>query len=107
MQKPLSILVATLLFLYGCDSNQNGSKATSDLTIRPSFEQQLETFKQLGFILNHGIDTSDINRWPDGHKEFEKNPYKLLYQTLGQTTEKEPFDPMTDKAWNVDLEMIE
>lgn len=29
----------------------------------PSFEEQFEIFKELGFELNNGADKSDIERW--------------------------------------------
>ena len=71
-----------------------------------SFEKQLEIFKKLGFDLNPGVDTSDINRW-GGHKTFEEQPFTLLYTTLGQTIEREPWTPLTNKCWNFDTEAIE
>ncbi len=74
---------------------------------KPTFEQQFETFKQLGFALNEGVSISDINRWQGGHKEFEDLPYHLMYQTLGSTIEREPWTPLTNKCWDFDTEAIE
>jgi hypothetical protein len=71
------------------------------------FEVQLETFKRLGFNLNKDIEISDIVRWGEGKKEFENEPYSLLYVTLGQTIEREPWVPLTDRCWNFDTEAIE
>ncbi len=76
-------------------------------TPQPSFEEQFETFKNLGFILNKGVDISDINHWKGGLKEFETLPYHLIYQTLGSTLERKPFTPLTNKCWNFDTEAIE
>jgi hypothetical protein len=71
-----------------------------------SFSEQLRTFQKLGFNLNFGISSSDIDRW-SGEKEFENPPYIMLYITLGQTTEREPWTPLTDRVWNFDTEAIE
>jgi hypothetical protein len=99
-------ILAGLLSLFGCD-NADKLQAQAALKSKVGFEQQLETFKQLGFVLNPGVDTSDINRWQGGYKEFEKQPYHLMYQTLGQTIEREPWTPLTNKVWDLDLEAIE
>jgi hypothetical protein len=96
-------LISGLLGLLGCNSETNRQTKKS----KPTFEEQLETFKQLGFNLNTGTDTSDINRWQGGHKEFEDQPYHLMYQTLGLTIEREPWTPLTNKCWDFDLEAIE
>jgi hypothetical protein len=106
MPKIFMGLLAGILGLFGYNSNQN-NKTQSLSKSKPTFEQQFETLKQLGFILNSGTDTSDINRWPGGHKEFEEPPFHLMYQTLGQTIEREPFTPLTNKIWDFDLEAIE
>jgi hypothetical protein len=92
-------LFSGLLGLLGC----NGQTRKSNT----SFDEQLKTFTELGFKLNEGIDTSDINRWGNGHKEFEDQPYHLMYMTLGQTIEREPWTPITNKCWDFDLEAIE
>lgn len=92
-------LISGLLGLFGCSGKTKISN--------PTFDQQLETFKQLGFTLNPNIDTSDINCWQGGLKEFEDNPYTTMYQTLGLTIEREPWTPLTNKCWNFDLEAIE
>jgi hypothetical protein len=88
-----------LFGLSGCNGQSEKSK--------PTFDEQLKTFSELGFELNKGIDTSDINRWENGHKEFEDQPYHLMYMTLGQTIEREPWTPITNKCWDFDLEAIE
>jgi hypothetical protein len=106
MPKIFIKLIAGLLGLFSCTNNQT-RKTQSLNDNKPTFEQQLETFKQLGFVLNPGIDTADINRWPGGQYEFEEPPFHLMYQTLGQTIEREPFTPLTNKVWDFDLEAIE
>lgn len=102
-------LLTGLLNLFGC-----GDKKQTDQTSQPTekqqpvlFDKQLEIFKQLNFDLSPGTDTSDINRWPNGHKEFEDNPFSVLYMTLGQEIEREPFTPLTNKCWDFDTEAIE
>lgn len=84
---------------------QTNAKETKSAKII-SLKTQLETFKKLGFTLNSGITISDIDRW-GGHKEFENEPYSLLYTTLGQTIEREPWTPLTNRCWNFDAEAID
>jgi len=72
----------------------------------PTFEEQWETFKELGFTLNEGVKEEDLNRWPEGHEAFEKDPYRLMYVTLGQTLEREPRTPITNKCCNFNAEAI-
>jgi len=106
MKKILIGLIAGLFSLFGRTEAQNNKMPLLNKR-KPTFEQQLETFKQLSFVLNPGIHTSDINRWPGGHKEFEDLPYNLMYQTLGQPIEREPWTPLTNKVWDFDLDAIE
>ena len=73
---------------------------------KPNFQQPLEKFKQLGFNLNEGVEISDIERWPEGETAFEKEPFSLMYITLGETLEREPRTPLTNNCWNFDLEAI-
>lgn len=106
MKKIFIGFLAGFLSLFGCSNNQRSQSYSSNKR-KPTFEQQFEVFKELGFVLNSGVDTSDINRWPGGYLEFENLPYHLMYQTLGQTIEREPWTPITNKVWNFDLEAIE
>ncbi|WP_227478163.1 hypothetical protein [Winogradskyella immobilis] len=71
----------------------------------PTFEQQLEIFRELGFDLNNGTNKSDIERWEK--QEFLDEPFTLMYMTLGQTIEREPWTPLTNKCWDFDTEAIE
>lgn len=96
-------IISGLLGLIGF-SSKTGAQAKN---ARPTFEQQLETFKQLGFTLNQGVSVSDISRWEKGYTAFEEQPYHLMYQTLGQTIEREPWTPLTNQCWDFDLEAIE
>jgi len=91
-------IAGALLGIFSC-FGQSKSK--------PSFQEQFEIFTELGFTLNQGVDTSDINRWEGGYKEFEELPFSLMYQTLGLTIEEEPWTPITNKCWDFDLEAIE
>ncbi len=100
------LLLLSILFSPACQH----PAAPKDKPVEkhpPSFQQQLDVFKQLGFVLNPGVDTSDINRWDSGYREFEKHPYKAMYITLGQTLEREPFTPLTNKIWEFDPEAVE
>ncbi len=72
---------------------------------KPSFREQLEIFKELGFELNDGTDKSDIERWDK--QDFLDEPFSLMYMTLGQTIEREPWTPLTNKCWDFDTEAIE
>lgn len=72
---------------------------------KPSFEQQVQVFKKLGFEFNPGADTSDLNRW-GGHKRYEDQPYAVMYMELGSYTGKEPKTPLTNKCWHLDREQI-
>lgn len=70
-----------------------------------SFEKQLQIFKELGFELNTGANKSDIERWEK--QDFLDDPFSLMYMTLGQTIEREPWTPLTNKCWDFDTEAIE
>jgi len=73
----------------------------------PTVEEQLETFKRLGFKLNKGVDIrSLIERWGE-RTGFPKNPYFFLYIVLGSTTSEDPFIPVTNQVWHFDTECIE
>ncbi len=69
------------------------------------FQEQLDTFQKLGFELNPGVTIADIDRW-GGPEEFENDPYYLMYITLGQTIEREPWTPLTNRCWDFDTEAI-
>lgn len=71
----------------------------------PSFEEQLRIFKELGFELNFGTAKSDIERWDK--QDFLDEPFSLLYITFGQTIERDPWIPLTNKCWDFDTEAIE
>src|SRR5262245_53032647 len=81
-------LICGILSLFGC-THASSSQKNKKTILQPltqetiSFERQLDIFNKLGFDLNPGVDTSDINRW-GGHKIFEEQPFTLLYTTLGQ-----------------------
>ncbi len=105
----MGILIGLLSF-FGFDakpsSGQTNSEENKNVKI-VSFDAQFETFKKLGFALNHGTTLSDVDRWNEGKKEFENEPYSLLYTTLGQTIEREPWTPLTNRCWDFDTEAIE
>lgn len=97
-----SILIFTIVLIFwGCDGHI-GSKEK-----KVAFEKQWETFKQLGFTLNDGVVMEDIVRTQGGRNAFEENSYSLMYQTLGQAKDKEPWTPFTNNCWYLDLESIE
>ena len=103
-------LIASILNFLGCAqkvaSGQELPPPSTVVNKSVGFEQQMETFKRLGFKLNPGISVGDVDRW-SGKKEFENPPYMILYITLGQTIEREPWTPLTDRCWDFDTEAIE
>ncbi len=105
----MGILSGLWNFLGFNEKPVNGQESASKTSgaKKVPFEVQLETFKRLGFNLNKDVEISDIDRWGEGKKEFENEPYSLLYVTLGQTIEREPWVPLTDRCWNFDTEAIE
>ncbi|MBK7933644.1 MAG: hypothetical protein IPK01_09120 [Acidobacteria bacterium] len=66
----------------------------------------MKTFERLGFVLNPTIKVDDIDRW-GGKSEFDTPPFMTMYITLGQTIEREPWTPLTDRVWHFDMEAIE
>ena len=104
-------IVTSLLSFFGCsDRAANGQALPPPPTVPEKkpipFDKQLETFTNLGFRLNPGISVTDVDRW-GGKKEFDDPPYMMLYITLGQTIEREPWTPLTDRVWDFDVEAIE
>lgn len=103
-------IISAVLSLLGCSGDSaNGQSIDPPPKVGKrviSFEEQLETFRKLGFQLNAGTSISDIDRW-GGKNDFEGEPFKLLYITLGQTIEREPWTPLTDRVWDFDTEAIE
>lgn len=100
------ITIGLLSGLLGLLGISNTTKGQTNST-KPKFEMELETFTQLGFTLNSGVNISDILEMYEDQAEFEEQPYSLLYQILGLTIEREPWTPITNKCWNFDLEAIE
>jgi hypothetical protein len=86
---------------------EKSNKPVPSTAVKLTFNNQLEILKELGFTLNDGIEISDITRWDGGKQAFEKPPFVLLYQTLGQTIEREPWTPLTNRCWDFDTEAIE
>lgn len=104
----MGILSGLLSFLGFGEKLTTGQSIMNEKTNMKtvSFENQLETFNKLGFTLNKNVEISDIDRW-ENKQEFEKESYSLLYTTLGQTIEREPWTPLTDRCWDFDTEAIE
>jgi hypothetical protein len=102
-------LISSILSLLGYSTKGANAQSLSPpptVANRKSvtLDEQYATFVKLGFKLNPGIDTKDLYRWV-GTKE--EPPYKMLYITLGQTMEREPWTPLTDRVWDFDTEAIE
>jgi hypothetical protein len=91
-------LISGLLGLLGCNTKQK---------TKPTFEEQLNTFKELGFDLNPEVRPSDIDQWKASYKNFDEPTYQWIYQTLGSIIEREPWTPVTNKCWDFDMEAIE
>lgn len=99
-------IISGLLSFLGFGEKQADGQTKAKTVKNMSFETQLETFRKLGFALNSGITISDVDRW-GGRDEFENEPYSLLYATLGQTIDREPWTPLTNRCWHLDTEAIE
>lgn len=69
-----------------------------------SAQEQWATLQKLGFTLNRGV--ADFNQW-QMNKQFEDEPYKRLYESLGGIIEHPPWTPITDRVWDFDAEAIE
>lgn len=91
--------------LFGSKETHQSSKDDLNPFFKPTLEEQLEVFKSLDFRLNPDVELEDLNRWGD-ISEFENLPYTLLYATLGQRLEREPWSPITNKVWDFDTEAI-
>ena len=96
------IVLIFIKAIFRALKKNNNSPDMNDI----SLEAQLDTFKKLGFILNPNANIDDINRW-GGEEKFIKEPYELLYFTLGQQTERDPWEPLTNRCWHFDAEAIE
>ncbi len=83
--------------------NDNNKPISGNVTI----QEQYETFKQLGFVLNDGIDFSEVLKLCPTNYTAKEPPYHHLYIILGQSTEAEPWTPFTNQCWNFDIEAIE
>ncbi|WP_418604388.1 hypothetical protein [Hwangdonia sp.] len=91
------ILFMGILALLGCKNNSAPKN--------PPFEEQFQIFKDLGFKLNEETNKSDLERWDK--QDFIDEPFSLMYMTLGQTIEREPWKPLTNRCWDFDTEAIE
>lgn len=96
-------LLSTILGIFGLSKGSVGDTAR-----HATFQEQLGVFEELGFELNNGIELSDVDRW-GGTQAFEENGevFSLLYITLGQTIERDPWIPLTNRCWHFDTEAIE
>ncbi|PKL80957.1 MAG: hypothetical protein CVV25_01890 [Ignavibacteriae bacterium HGW-Ignavibacteriae-4] len=90
------ILLLGILTLLGFKDNS--------VPTNPSFEEQFQIFRDLEFELNEGTDKTDLARWEE--QEFLDEPFSLMYLTFGQTLEREPWTPLSDKCWDFDTEAI-
>lgn len=73
----------------------------------PTFQEQFETFEELGFTLNEKITISEVIAREGGESPFVNRPYSLLYIALGWRLEQEPWTPFTNQCWTFDVEAIE
>ena len=71
-----------------------------------TFEEQVAKLKLLGFKINDGVEEYDLNRWGGLH-EFEYSPFELLYRTLGQKMQREPWLPVCDRCWDLETDSVE
>lgn len=106
----ISIGLTSMIFgLISCnhkiETNKQPDDTINNKMQKISFDDQLKIFQRLGFKLNEGVDVSDVDRWT-GDSPFEKEPFSLMYVTLGQELEREPWTPLTNKCWSFDTEAI-
>ncbi|OHD11669.1 MAG: hypothetical protein A2086_15995 [Spirochaetes bacterium GWD1_27_9] len=94
----LIIFVFLLISIISCKSEYK--KMSKNI----SFEEQYKIFQDLEFKLNEGVTIQDIKRWEND--SFLKEPFSLLYVTLGQDIEREPWTHITNKVWYFDTECI-
>jgi hypothetical protein len=109
MNQKKIIFIAIAYLILGCNSkkHQNDSRATI------SFEEQLETFKILGYQLNDGIDKKtfilDYQRntgVETAIEDFEKHPYEILYYYLGSISTENQIN-YTNNCVTYDIEFID
>lgn len=71
------------------------------------FKTSLDKLKSAGLTLNPDIQEADIfNRWKEV-LEYYSNPIEVLYITLGDAIDYEPFTDFSTSCWHFDLEAIE
>jgi len=103
-----ALLSACAQFNPGTRGQEGKPPKITSVKITIPFKTQLEVLERHGFTLNRGVSISDIDRWGNGRKQFESPPYTLLYRTLCQTIEIEPWITLVkDKCWDFDTEAIE
>lgn len=86
--------------LFGGD--KRNVKANKSLSV----EEQLETLEALGFILNEGIDRTEIFEMAKTFNAENAAPYEILYAVLGLLSEESGI-PFTNYCWDFDTEAIE
>jgi len=71
-----------------------------------SVKEQLETLEALGFILNEGIDRTEIIERAEAFQAANAAPYTILYALLGCPSEESGI-PFSNHCWDFDTEAIE
>ena len=71
-----------------------------------SVQEQMETFEALGFVLNEGIDRTEIIKMAEAFHAEKSKPYANLYAVLGCPSEESNI-PFTNYCWDFDTEAIE
>ena len=83
----------------GSKRNMSGNKSLS-------VQEQLTNLEALGFILNEGIDRSEIIDMAEALHAETSAPYSTLYAVLGCLSEESGI-PFTNQCWDFDTEAIE
>jgi hypothetical protein len=98
-------LISGLVCLSACQKDNVGLAPcyASMFGVSPKIQlnQQLQTFNRLGYMLNPGVDTTDLSH--GGLEQYEEQPYTALYMAFGKTIEREPHIPITNKCWLFDM----
>jgi hypothetical protein len=74
---------------------------------RHTLRQQIKNFAEVGVTLNPGVTIDDLEH-SFSNREYEADPYRLLFFVLGSEVERTPWGRrISNQVWNFDLECVE
>lgn len=68
-------------------------------------DRQLEVLAAGGIRPNPGVELSDLLA-RHRESEYERSPFRLLLSVLGSNSESEPYQPLSDDIWFLNVERI-